>query len=92
MYVYVHIYVNLYIYLYEETLMLISVYIHYDIGELDFKEFLLSIMNFITVEKETRIKFSFVLFDDTKSGFITKKEVEEILRGIYIYVYIYTCI
>ena len=49
--------------------------------EMDFREFLLSLLNFVTVEKEARVKFSFTMFDENRSGFITQKEVEEILRG-----------
>lgn len=49
--------------------------------ELDFREFILSLLNFITVEKEARVRFSFTMFDEGKSGYITQKEVEEILRG-----------
>lgn len=48
---------------------------------IDYREFLLSLLNFIDVDKEVRIKFSFTMFDELKSGFITRKEVEEILRG-----------
>jgi Ca2+-binding EF-hand superfamily protein len=50
-------------------------------GEADFREFLLSLMNFIDIDKEARMRFSFIMFDDKKTGYITKKEVEEILRG-----------
>jgi Ca2+-binding EF-hand superfamily protein len=58
-----------------------SLYDNEETGELDLKEFLLSLMNFIPIDKELRVKFSFEMFDETKSGFITAKEIEEILRG-----------
>lgn len=58
-----------------------SLYDNEETGELDIKEFLLSLMNFIPIDKELRVKFSFEMFDETKSGFITRKEIEEILRG-----------
>ena len=48
---------------------------------IDFREFLLSLLNFITVDKEARIQFSFAMFDEGRTGFITQREVEEILRG-----------
>lgn len=49
--------------------------------EVDFREFLLSMLNFVEVNKELRMRFSFTMFDERKSGFITQKEIEEILRG-----------
>lgn len=52
-----------------------------ELGEIDFREFLLSLMNFIDVDKEMRMRFSFTMFDERKSGFLTQKEIEEILRG-----------
>ena len=51
------------------------------LGDVDFREFLLSMLNFVTVDKEVRIRFSFQMYDEGKSGFITQKEIEEILRG-----------
>lgn len=50
-------------------------------GSVDIREFLLSMMNFLNVEKEQRVRFSFQMYDETKSGYISQKEVEEILRG-----------
>jgi serine/threonine-protein phosphatase 2B regulatory subunit len=38
-------------------------------------------MNFIDVDKEMRVRFSFTMFDEAKTGYISQKEVEEILRG-----------
>jgi serine/threonine-protein phosphatase 2B regulatory subunit len=39
-------------------------------------------MNFVDgLSKETRIRFCFAMFDEQKTGLITVKEVEEILRG-----------
>jgi serine/threonine-protein phosphatase 2B regulatory subunit len=58
-----------------------SLYDNEETGELNVKEFLLSLMNFIPLDKELRVKFSFEMFDETKSGFISLKEIEEILRG-----------
>eukprot|EP01038_Epipyxis_sp_PR26KG_P009668 gene9668-13017_t len=50
-------------------------------GDMDLREFLLSMMNFVDIDREERIKYSFYMFDEAKSGYITQKEVEEILRG-----------
>ena len=50
-------------------------------GMIDYREFLLSLLNFVEVDKEVRIRFSFTMFDELKTMFITRKEVEEILRG-----------
>lgn len=52
-----------------------------ELGDVDLREFLLSMMNFIEVEREIRIRFSFSMFDELKTGYITQKEVEEILKG-----------
>lgn len=52
-----------------------------EMGDMDIREFLLSMMNFIPVEKELRIRFSFTMFDELKSGYISQRDVEEILRG-----------
>lgn len=50
-------------------------------GDMDFREYLLSLMNFVQVDREVRVRFSFQMFDENKTGFISIKEVEEILRG-----------
>lgn len=52
-----------------------------ELGNMDFREFLLSMMNFAHIDRDTRIKFSFQMFDEEKTGYISQKEVEEILRG-----------
>ena len=61
-----------------------ALYDNEETGECDLREFLLSLMNFLPIDKESRVKFSFEMFDETKSGFITQKEIEEILRGNHI--------
>lgn len=58
-----------------------SLYDDEEMGDMDLREFLLSLMNFVSVEKEERIRLSFEMFDESKTGFIGQKEVEEILRG-----------
>ncbi|RYH08712.1 EF-hand domain-containing protein [archaeon] len=58
-----------------------SFYDDEELGDMDLREFLLSMMNYVSVDREERIKFSFEMFDENKTGFITQKEVEEILRG-----------
>eukprot|EP01041_Mallomonas_annulata_P002177 gene2178-4235_t len=52
-----------------------------DQGLIDLREFFLSTMNFLKVDREARIRFSFLMYDDIKSGYISQKEVEEILKG-----------
>ncbi len=52
-----------------------------ELGDMDLREFLLSMLNFVEVDKDARIRFSFAMFDETKSGYISQREVEEILRG-----------
>lgn len=53
-------------------------------GDMDLREFLLSMMNYVAVDKDDRIKVSFEMFDEGKTGFISQREVEEILRGNHI--------
>ena len=50
-------------------------------GHMDFREFILSSLNFVVVDKETRVSMAFRLYDEDKTGFISEREVEEILRG-----------
>mmetsp|Transcript_16218 Transcript_16218/g.22145 ORF Transcript_16218/g.22145 Transcript_16218/m.22145 type:complete len:1209 (-) Transcript_16218:67-3693(-) len=52
-----------------------------EMGDMDIREFLLSMMNFVDVRKDERVAFSFNMFDEAKTGFISQREVEEILRG-----------
>ena len=51
------------------------------LGNIDMREFLLSVANFVEVEKEVRIRFSFQMYDEAKTGFISQREIEEILKG-----------
>lgn len=55
-----------------------------EMGDMDLREFFLSMMNFIEVEKDERIKFSFEMFDELKTGFISIPEIERILSGNHI--------
>lgn len=50
-------------------------------GVISFKEFLLSNFNFVDVTKETRLLFTFKMFDEAKSGYISLNEVREVLIG-----------
>jgi serine/threonine-protein phosphatase 2B regulatory subunit len=52
-----------------------------EMGDADLREVLLAMMNFVEVDREERIQFSFIMFDELKTGYISHKEVEEILRG-----------
>jgi Ca2+-binding EF-hand superfamily protein len=61
-----------------------SFYDDEEMGDMDMREFLLNIMNFVPVDKEERIRFSFDIFDEAKTGFIGQQEVQEILRGNHI--------
>lgn len=52
-----------------------------EMGDMDLREFLLALLNFVPVDKEERIRFSFDMFDEAKTGFIAQREITEILRG-----------
>ena len=49
--------------------------------KIDIREFLLSLLNFVEVSKEDRVKFSFDLYDEKRTNFITLNEIESILQG-----------
>ncbi len=67
-----------------ENLRLFSLFDPERTGTVDFREFILTAMNFVEVSKETRIRFIFVMFDEEKTGFIALAEIEQILRGNHI--------
>lgn len=48
---------------------------------INLKEFVLSLLNFIEIDKERRIRFSFELYDERRTGVIALSEVERILKG-----------
>jgi Ca2+-binding EF-hand superfamily protein len=52
-----------------------------DDESIDFRQFLLSLMNFVSIPREQRIKFSFIMYDENRTGVITQVELEDILRG-----------
>ena len=65
----------------SEYRKLFDLYDSEQLGDIDMREFLLSMLNFVPVDKEIRIRFSFQMYDEAKSGFISQREIEEILRG-----------
>lgn len=67
-----------------ENLRLFSLFDPERTGTVDFREFILTALNFVEVGREVRIRFIFVMFDDDKTGFISLAEVEQILRGNHI--------
>ena len=50
-------------------------------GEICFKRFILSLLNFIIIERDDRIKFIFYLYDESESGYISEEDLNEILMG-----------
>lgn len=64
-----------------EYRLLHSLFDNEEMGDSDMREILLGLMNFVEVEREARIRYSFLMFDELKTGYISHKEVEEILRG-----------
>jgi Ca2+-binding EF-hand superfamily protein len=52
-----------------------------EVQRVNMKELLLSLLNFVEVEKETRIKFSFEMYDERRTNFISLTEIELILKG-----------
>lgn len=63
-----------------------SFYDSEEMGDMDLREFLLSMMNFVEVRKDERVAFSFNMFDEAKTGFISQRFVFFSLAcSIYIY-------
>lgn len=65
----------------SENKRLFELFDEYETKKINLKEFLLSLLNFVEIDKESRIKFSFELFDDRRTGVIALSEVESILKG-----------
>lgn len=65
----------------QEYKLLHAFYDTEEMGDMDIREFLLSMMNFVDVDKEARIRYSFEMYDELKTGYIAQAEVEEILKG-----------
>ena len=64
-----------------EYRLLHSLFDNEEVGDADFREILLGMMNFLEVDRDARIRFSFLMYDEAKTGYISHKEVEEILKG-----------
>ena len=47
----------------------------------DVKEFILGLCNFVQMDKESRIKFIFELFDEDRSGFLSSAELLSVLKA-----------
>jgi Ca2+-binding EF-hand superfamily protein len=40
-------------------------------GKIDFREYVLGLLNVVSMDRDTRAKFVFQVFDENRSGFIT---------------------
>ena len=65
----------------SENQRLFELFDENEIKKINFKEFMLALLNFVEVDRERRIKFSFELFDERRTGVIALSEVESILKG-----------
>mmetsp|Transcript_1741 Transcript_1741/g.2724 ORF Transcript_1741/g.2724 Transcript_1741/m.2724 type:complete len:509 (-) Transcript_1741:189-1715(-) len=52
-------------------------------GEIDFREFVLSIWNYCTLGKTSLIVFAFDLYDQDKSGYIDVPEAQHLIKDVY---------
>jgi serine/threonine-protein phosphatase 2B regulatory subunit len=50
-------------------------------GQVDIREFLISLVNFSDVGKDDKLKFAFMIFDEDGNGVITKQELTRILKA-----------
>lgn len=50
-------------------------------GKIDFRQFIVALLNFTTAPKEDRIRFTFDVFDINKDGFINKEELTLALKS-----------
>ena len=64
-----------------ENKLIFDLFDNEEMGDMDFREMLLGFLNFLDVDKEARMQFSFIMFDELKTGYISHKEVEEVLNG-----------
>lgn len=51
-------------------------------GQIDVREFMISLTNFAGASKDDKLKFAFMIFDEDGNGVITKQEVKA-QRGIF---------
>eukprot|EP00924_Labyrinthula_sp_SR-Ha-C_P008947 snap_masked-scaffold_2-processed-gene-7.51-mRNA-1 protein AED:0.23 eAED:0.26 QI:0/0/0/1/1/1/2/0/979 len=51
---------------------------------INFKSFLMSLLSFIDLTKESKAKFTFKLFDNDKNGFLDEEELLLILKGTHL--------
>lgn len=52
-------------------------------GQIDFREFVLSVWNYCTLSKATLALFAFDLYDNDSNGELSPEEVERMLHDIY---------
>lgn len=52
-------------------------------GQVDFREFVLSIWNYCTLSQATLALFAFDLYDADRTGFLSPAEIEGILKDLY---------
>lgn len=50
-------------------------------GVIDFKEFILGAMNFVDVSRDVRLPYTFQMYDELKTGYISMQEITQILKG-----------
>ncbi|KDO27663.1 hypothetical protein SPRG_20359 [Saprolegnia parasitica CBS 223.65] len=51
------------------------------VGRIDVREFMISLSNFTGAEKEEKLKFAFMIFDEDGNGVLTKHELMRILKA-----------
>ncbi|KAH9058629.1 hypothetical protein Ae201684P_005971 [Aphanomyces euteiches] len=51
------------------------------VGRIDVREFLIALSNFCGAEKEEKLKFAFMVFDDDGNGVLSKMELMKILKA-----------
>ncbi|KAF0692419.1 Aste57867_16513 [Aphanomyces stellatus] len=51
------------------------------VGRIDVREFLIALSNFCGAEKEEKLKFAFMVFDDDGNGVLSKQELMKILKA-----------
>ncbi|CAM9901863.1 unnamed protein product, partial [Choristocarpus tenellus] len=50
-------------------------------GQIDVKEFMISLTNFTGASKDDKLKFAFMTYDEDGNGVITKQELSHILKA-----------
>lgn len=50
-------------------------------GTIEFRQFMLGLLNFVEVEREDRIRFTFDMYNEHQAGYLTQADIEAVVAG-----------